>query len=851
MRAYALAFCAGLSCLNFFSVLPGFNLLLVTIATACMLSFYWRHFSYILVVLMGLSWGVYFSSQGLSNRIDSSLEGLPVAVDGRISGLPKNHGQIIQFDFLITCLRLLDSELSPDASPCVPAPHKIRLSWYGQAPEIIPGDLWHLKVKMKKGVGFVNPAGFDYEKWLFTRGISARGYVLNKLSYKHLPSSDPLWLDFIKNPKAYIDSLRNEIASRIDSLDISPLSRSFIKALTIGDKRGIAPAQHEVLAATGTSHLLAVSGLHVGLVAGFVYFILLYFCRYLLPQKWGFTAIKTATLGSLIIATLYCALAGFSLPTIRAWIMLLCFAQAILRDDYQSVWDSYFLALFFINLIQPFSVFETGFWLSFIAVAVILFVLTGRVQGFPASMPAVNWPWLSQIFQGLRASWQVQWAIFIGLLPFLLMYYGNIALLGPAFNFIAVPLMAWLVIPSALLGVVALFITPALALFFFKIASGGLQFFWLAAESVADISIFQISFQKPVAAVFIITLAASFLLLLPRKMSMRGYALFLSLPLLLSLFPQSKQGSFFSKIFNSEADLAHGEMEFTLLDVGQGLAAIIRTKTHLVIYDAGPPIGKVSDAGAAIITPYLEKSGLSTIDYLILSHNDIDHVGGAASLINRHKVNELGASEESITQLMSTVSAPLMAIKKVSPCNKPKHWSWDGINFLQFSVQHFNNQLNSRNNRSCLLKVWGEGFSVLLPGDIEKKAEIPLVAEFKRWVSREQLDYSLQSDILVAPHHGSKTSSSFTFLNAVKPQHVLFSAGYRSRFGHPHPTILNRYNQRGIEVFNTADSGALIYRFSRYKPAYTDGTLGREPRSVVHSLKPTEYRKAFPYFWRW
>ena len=852
MRIYALAFCAGLSCLNFFSILPNYKLLLLAIVMASIFSFYYRHFIYILVVLAGVSWGVLFANKGLDNRITSDLEGVPVMVDGRISGLPKKQGKIVQFDFQVDCLRLQSSELSPARRECEPAPHTIRLNWYGQAPEIIPGDLWHLKVKLKKGVGFVNPAGFDYEKWLFAHGIGARGYVLSKFSYKNQYSSDKYWIDLIKNPSSYVDYYRNKVANRIDTLQISELSKGFIKALTIGDKRGITTAQYEVLAATGTSHLLAVSGLHVGLVAGFVYFILYTIFRYLLPQNSGLTAIKISTLGGLLVATLYCALAGFSLPTVRAWIMLLCFAQALLRDNDQSVWDSYFLALFFVNLTQPFSVFETGFWLSFIAVAVILFVLTGRIKNNKVAKENTKKNnWINSTIQMLSASWQVQWVIFVGLLPLLIMYYGNIVLLAPAFNFVALPLVAWFVIPFSLLGVAVLFMAPTMAILLFKLAGSILHFFWISAEFVAHISMFQIPFQKPVSAIFVITIGACFLLLMPRKLPMRGFVFILSLPLLLNLIAHQRNKSFAAQAIHSNDALQNFEMEFTMLDVGQGLSATVRTKNHLLIYDTGPPIGRASDAGSAVLYPYISKLGLSVADKVILSHNDADHVGGAVSLIKSLEITELSASKESLVQLMGTIPDQLASIKKVSNCNKPKYWSWDGVNFLQFSAHSFGIRFNDRNNRSCLLKVWGKGFSVLFSGDIEKKAEISLVSGFRRWVAQEHLEYSLQSDILIAPHHGSKTSSSFTFLNAVKPLHVLFSAGYRSQFGHPHTNILERYNKKGVMAFNTAESGALTYRFSSKSSVYSERVLGRKPSNVVHSLKPIEHRKAYPYFWRW
>ncbi len=849
MRCNILLFCGGLALLNFLPSLPDkpwitYSACLAVIAILIIFSLRLRRLIPLCFLCAGLAWGLMNGQFRLEQRIDAELEGVPLRVSGVVSNLPKQGEMSSSFLFDTSCIERIPSDLKEgveEKADCIKGPKRLRLSWYGfSRKELRAGQAWQLDVKLKRPKGFANPGGFDYEKWLFAQNIGATGYVLNKGEHHRLGASKNLDSGVLVAGMGKVNALRQSIAENIDASGHSSVALAFLKALTIGDKRDITPVQHASLAATGTSHLLAVSGLHIGLVFGFIYLISHTAFRYLTTLNQYASAQKVAITLSLAVATFYCALAGFSLPTLRAWIMISCFAWGVLKESPQSSWDSYVISLFLVCLVQPFAVLEMGFWLSYIAVAVILFVVTGRVRKRASAEQAAVTPLVSTLHKYLwavREVWRSQLGIFIGLLPLVIIFYGQLPLLSPLINLFAVPFVGWFVVPPALLGVLVSPWASAESNFFFSVASQAVDWFWFALDVISNLSWISLtlpSIDATLSKLCLVVLCV--LLLLPKSLHFRWLSVFLILPPGLELFADSGEAKPFFGAVISGGPVDEGRLNFTVLDVGQGLSAVFETANHVLVYDTGPALGTNLDAGKAVISPFLKSQGRHRIDMLVVSHDDIDHAGGAKTMVEQHPINTFIAWPDT----MRRVGEPILSsVNETDECREYRAWQWDGVNFALFSWMSFGGSAKRDNNYSCILKVWGQGFSILVPGDIEKRTEYSLLSRIANYQKYQCLGFDLRADILIAPHHGSKSSSSSMFIRAVQPDQVIFSSAYRSRFGHPHADIVKRYQDNEALYWNTASSGALSYEFSSEQKGRNQG----------HRLMPERYRVSNRRFW--
>ena len=807
-------------------------------------SFRYRYFIPVFLLCLGLTWGIFNAQQRLEQRLGLESEGRSLRVVGLISSLPKRGNKSTTFLFDTLCIQEAPSGIivgNAVSAACKVGPKRLRLSWYGfSRPQLRAGQYWQFDVKLKRPRGFSNPGGFDYEKWLFSQNIGATGYVINKGRHVELKDSTLINQGSVTAITASVNRIRESIALNIDSSSLSPVATAFLKALTIGDRRDITPGFRTALVATGTSHLLAVSGLHVGLVSGFIYLLIRILFRILPTLNQFVSAQKSAITFSLLIASIYCALAGFSLPTLRAWIMLACFAYGVLRETPQSSWDSYFISLFLVCLIQPFAVLELGFWLSYVAVAVILFVITGRVKAKhfielnPLHKSAAV---LRDTLFTIKEVWRSQWAIFIGLLPLLLIFYGQLPLLSPFVNIIAVPFIGWFVVPPALLGILASFWLSPESNFFFSIAGSAVDLFWLALENISSWSWLTLtlpSIDATLSRVCLVLLCG--LLLLPKNVPLRWFGFFLILPVGIELLLDSGKTMPFRKTLAMASSIEEETLNFIVLDVGQGLSAVFETENHVLVYDTGPRLGETLDAGGAVVSPYLKSRGQGQIDMLVISHDDIDHAGGIKGLIEKHPVTTLVAWPDTVKRIDS---AHLSSVNEQEDCRDFRHWQWDGVSFALFSWMTFGGHPVKDNNFSCILKVWGPGYSILLPGDIEKKAEYSLMHRMNHARQYQCLAFDLSADILVAPHHGSQSSSSSAFIHKVRPKQVVFPSAYRSRFGHPHSKIVQRYNDNNVISWNTASSGALRFSIPSYKM----------PTGESDRIHPEQIRVSSKRFW--
>ncbi len=529
---------------------------------------------------------------------------------------------------------------------------------------------------------------------------------------------------------------------------------SLIKALTIGDGSGISQAQWDVFRKTGTLHLMVISGSHIGLIASAAYFLVLKF--------WAWTGLlrysppTVAALAAIVIGIAYAMLAGFTIPCQRAVVMLLVYMLAIIRQRHLRPLHTLATALFAVLIYDPLAVLSSGFWLSFAAVALIVYRLSGRLH------PANYW----------QQAWQINWATALGLSPLLLGFFQQVSLCAPFANFIAIPIIGLLVVPLALVAVALLFLLPDVAILLLMALDYVLQaFVWLMTQ-MAALPVASVNLAQPSWSALLFAGLGVLLLLAPRGMPNRWLGLFLLVPLAI----------------NKPEKPNDGEWQLTLLDVGQGLAVAVQTANHWLIYDTGGKFSAKNDSGLTVLLPFLHWHGVDKVDTLMVSHGDNDHIGGAASLLQAMPVSEIFTS---VPQQLSDYQA--------SACRAGQSWFWDGVRFTVLSPGSA--PMASDNDKSCVLKIDNNHASVLLTGDIERQAEMALVSSYGE---------ALRADILLAPHHGSKTSSSTSFLQAVKPTTVLIPAGYRNPFGHPHAKVLRRYHDHGANWLNTADSGAII-----------------------------------------
>lgn len=671
----------------------------------------------------------------LADELPRALEGRDLVIEGAVADLPQVTDYGYRFPF--------DVHTSRDGERDVKVPARILLSARGG--EVVPraGESWRLQVRLKRPHGFQNPGGFDYEAYLLRQGIRARGNV--RAWQQRLPSAAPRYA---------VDRVREAIGERIRAALPDHPQAGIVEALANGHARGIERRQWDVLRRTGTLHLVAISGLHISLVAAIAFFI----GRWLwsLPGRtvlW-LPAQQAGAIAGFMAAAGYAALAGFVVPTQRALIMAaVVFGALLWRRRFAST-QVLAAALLAVLAYDPLAVHAPGFWLSFAAVAVIFLVMRDDDRAW--------WKrWIG-----------LQWAIAIGLLPITLVLFQQISLVGPFANTVAIPVFDLLAVPLVLAGIALSGLgLEGVAALAWQAAAGLLNLLWPVLEWLSTPSWGQWWQHQPPAWATACAVVGVLLLLTPRGMPGRWVGAVWLLPVLLVRPPGP----------------AAGEVWMTLLDVGQGLAVVVRTQHRTVVFDTGPRYSSSFDAGESVVVPYLRQAGVRRIDRLVVSHGDRDHAGGVESLLVALPVD----------RVMSSVPA----IASHERCVAGRGWSWDQVQFEILNPPE--GVIGSHNNDSCVLLITSRHGRILLPADIEKKTE--------RWLV-ETLGRGLQADVLVAPHHGSRSSSSQRFLETVRPRLVLIPVGYRNAYRHPHPVVVERYRALGIRQLDSPANGAIELR---------------------------------------
>ena len=697
----------------------------------------------LLAAVAGYGWAACIAHVQMGASLPPEMEGRDIEITGTVRGLPDADALRARFDLDIR------------AHAGAPGVHgRVRLSWYRARELPPPGSIWRMTVRLHRPQGWRNPGGFDYEGWLFANRIVATGYVK---SARRIGSAPVLSL-------ARVDASRAELGEWIRSALEGHESEGLIRAIAIGDRRGISERRWRTLRETGTAHLMAISGLHVGMAAGAAYWAALRAWTLVPNAALLLAAPHVAGLSAMLAATGYALLAGLALPTQRALVMLaVVFASRLSRRCILPS-DALALALLAVVIVDPHSVRSPGFWLSFVAVAAILLVLATR--------PATD----SRSLAGrIRTLVRVQLAVTVGLAPVTLGVFAEQSLVSPLVNAVVIPLVGAIIVPVVLVGLLAGTVVPEGGAAMLTVSALALDAIWPVIERIgAHAPMLRApgaigGWQIAAATVGVLILFA------PRGAICRWLGLAWMLPML-ALRP---------------APIGSGAYRMTMLDVGHGLSVVVETAGHVLVYDTGPRLGTRLDAAALAVLPYLVRQGHDRVDRVVLSHGDSDHVGGFRRLVESVAVGSIVAN--------GTVAARRPDI----PCTAGHRWEWDGVSF---EVLHpVERAAGFENDHSCVVRIESPGGSALLSGDIERAGEKALVAREGR---------GLSSDVLVVPHHGSDTSSTPGFLDAVSPSIALSSSAMRGRFSLPHPAVAARYASAGIEMLSTARCGAISVEFS-------------------------------------
>ncbi|MEQ1597854.1 MAG: DNA internalization-related competence protein ComEC/Rec2 [Methylotenera sp.] len=750
---------------------------------------------FVLAALCGFFWAATFATIRLSDELPKNWEQQSVEIIGVVASLPEvtERGERFQFD--------VEKILTKDDTKTLKIPQHISLNYYREVesakPENAPaltnyfhaGERWQFTVRLKRPHSTYNPHGFDFEAWALAENMRATGAIRNKSGYKKLTN-------FVWKPSYLIENWREKIGNKISQVLTNKHYAGVIRALVVGDDSQISQAQWDVFFKAGVGHLVSISGLHITMLAGLAFSLVAFSWRRMPSLVVRLPTRKAATIAGVLVALMYAALAGWSVPTQRTIFMLLTFAVALLLARNLAISRVLAIALIVVVLCDPWAVIAPGFWLSFGAVALIAYVTVNRLKTAHWFKTAIN----------------TQWAITLGLLPLLIVMFGQASIVSPLANAFAIPIISLLVVPLSIFGsLLNLDFVLQVSHFILEICMHGLN--WLA-----NLPTWQQA--APPIWTLLVAIFGVLWLLLPCGFPQRWLGLILLLPL------------FFVEVEKPNI----GEMQVAVLDVGQGLAAVIHTRNHAFLYDAGSRYSAQSDAGSKIIVPYLRGKGVKKLDGFIVSHDDIDHSGGAASVLAQVPVTWLASSFN-----LAADNLP----RKTMKCFAGQYWRWDGVHFevLHPSLESYENADIKDNNRSCVLKVTSQFGSILVTGDIEKEAERSLLETSLQTNIHETSGDSiitnnllksagLQSDVLIVPHHGSKTSSTVDFVQAVGAKYSVFTVGYLNRFKHPKPLIEKRFEESGAITHRSDYQGAILIDFKKNNP-----------------IKMTVWRQSQPRYW--
>jgi len=679
----------------------------------------------------------------LADRLSPDVAGKTLMIPVRVIEFPVQKNNAI---------RLVVSPLERDDLPS-----RIRLSWYAPAAHdgALPalGEIWQFQVRLRRPRGFSNPNGFDYEGWLFRQHIGATGYV-----FEHAER-----MSSANSPPGFSMILRRHLAARIEALFPPGESRAVLKAITVGDRGDISDSQWQLYARTGVSHLMAISGLHIGLAASGS-FILAWALFAMAP---GHRNLRDgAMVIAIVVAFCYAELSGFAVPARRAFGMALLAATAVLMRRQVSVPHVLGTVCLLVFIGDPLSIYAPGFMLSFLAVVLLLWAARSHVP----TQGSTPWWRGSRLIAAATGLTRIQMVLLLGLMPMTIALFGRVAILAPLTNMLVVPIFSLLTVPASLLGLVCDGPLKMLGDPLLKLAFASVEIALSIIEVVGDVPATGV--QPPLNGyrVLLISGATVAWAILPAGWPGRHVAIV----------------AFVATLLYKPAGPAENCLDFHALDVGQGLAVVLRAHDHTFVYDTGPSFRGGSSTAKLVIGPFLKSLGLSRIDLLLVSHSDLDHSGGVAWLTAEFDIGQLLLGEE-----LEVGGA------RGLPCSTGQEWRWGGVHYRILHPEYPADWHG--NNGSCVLLVQVGKHKLLIPGDIESPAErafkVPPV------------------DMVLVPHHGSRTSSSPGFVAALKPSLAVVSAGFGNRWGFPKPEIVARWEAQGAMLVSTASAGAISRRY--------------------------------------
>ena len=701
------------------------------------------------LLLLALAWAGQDAGQRLQQRLP---EGPPqtVTLPVEITSLPQASERGWRFD-----ARILQGER---------AGQKLRLYSYAPAPRLEAGEQWRLRLRLRPVVGSFNPGGFDFEGWAFRQRLVATGTV------------EQGWL-LGRAPR--LNRWRQALAAWLDALQAPASGKALLRALLLGDRRGLSDEQWESLAATGTGHLMAISGLHLGLLALWVFWPVRWAvarfrlpCRWLPAREWGLLATLPVTLG-------YALLAGFSLPTQRAWLMLAAYVLARLLRLHFSLWQLLGAAAMLLTLIDPAQILSAGFWLSFVAVAVL-----ALASGDPG-----QWRW--------RRAVHAQLAISLAMVPLGLLWFRRASLLALPVNLLLIPLTGWLLLPAGLLGLLLAMIWPEGGQWLLALDARALAGVQQGLDELARLPAMVWHAHGP-AWPWLFSLAA-LLFWLKHRPGNPGTLAILALLLAMPAWVAGARGLALQPV-----------LSLWVLDVGQGLSAVLQADGKTLVYDSGPSFRNGGSMSERVLLPFLQSRSIRQIDTYIASHADDDHAGGTAALLRNVPVAHFYSSAR-------------QRFPQARPCHRGDGWQWGDVHFRFLYPRAGQPYLG--NDSSCVLQVQWRGHRLLLPGDAGSTVE---------WVLLQHDPDLFPLDVLLPGHHGSRSASSPDFVARARPRHAVFAAGRHNRFGFPKPEVVARYHPADSQLHTTGGQGAVRLQL------WPDG-----------HWSTTHWRQAHGRLWNW
>lgn len=765
MRTATVAFAAGAAALQMQAQLPAYpgSCLLLSAAAWALAAWFLRLRPRVGLALaaaagasLGFFWAALLAAMALASELPREHEGRDLVLTGTIASLPVRFEQGVRFNFAV--------ESAGAHSAAVPP--LVALAWYGtqSVGNVQPGERWRLTVRLQRPHGNANPHGFDYEVWLLEQGVRATGYVRPK------GEGDGRLRSFVFSFTNVVERCRATLRDRILRALEGKQYAGVIVALVVGDQRAIERSDWEVFNRTGVGHLISISGLHITMVAGLFSMAMSalwrrsFFTGAQLPLR--LPAQKVAALTGASTALLYVLLAGFGVPAQRTLYMLCVVAAALWFGRIASVSHVLCAALGVVVVLDPWAMLAPGFWLSFGAVAMILFATTGRT-GQPRTR-----------FGGmLRLAAHTQYVVTLALVPLTMLLFSQFSLASPFANALAIPLISLIVTPLSLAGSV---LPAPLSALMLSAAHGVVSGLALVLESMSELPYAVWSAPAPAPWVFCFALFGTVWMLAPRGWPRRWIGAVAWLPLLAG----------------QPSHPAPGQVAVTAFDVGQGMALLVETSGHRLLYDTGPYYSPGSNGGNRVILPYLKARGIGKLEGMVVSHSDVDHSGGALDLQGELRIGWVASSLWEDHPIRKAAGSHVR-------CSAGQAWRWDGVLFemLQPTLASYADASLKPNARGCTLRITAAGGALLLAADIEAAQEAQLVQNARG---------KLRADVLLAPHHGSGTSSTPDFLAAVGPRLALFQVGYRNRYRHPKKEVYERYGALGIERIRTDEAGAVL-----------------------------------------